>query len=106
MARTGFTCNLLQNMVREGSLRGQGEDRNGDPLWFHEEDITRIARAQQETQLQAKPKPYRKQSDSQLEAMHTRQWKREAKSRRYRGNAQSSHMERVMFMNKEPSDKV
>lgn len=95
MQRTGLTRAELVQAASGGDLRTQEWDRRGVPVWFHEEDVTRLARQRQTTPAPAKPK--RRMTDAQLEAMHTRTWKKEAETRRYRGGQIGNHLEGVML---------
>lgn len=107
VARSGLAWRELREKAWAGEIRHQGENRTGDPLWFHEEDITAIARAQPAKQAELPAKPKRKQTDAQLEAMHTRIWKNEAKTRRQSKptGGVSAHAERVLLSNLKKPEK-
>lgn len=98
MQRTGLTWRALRDLAFADAVRNHGEAPNGDPLWFHEEDITAMVKAAAaEAAAQPPPKPKRPLTDAQLEAMHTRQWKAEAKTRRSKGSALETHSTRVLL---------
>lgn len=99
VARSGLAWRDLREKAWADEIRHHGESRSGDPLWFHEEDITALARAQTAKQPEPTAKPKRRQTDAQLEAMHTRIWKNEAKTRRQSKptGGVSAHLERVLL---------
>jgi|GEM_PF-3386393 len=114
--RTGLKRADLYDIAQAGTIRHQGENPHGNPAWFHEADITAYvrSRAANTPDASSKPpaKPKRKPTDAQIEAKHTREWKKAVERDRnlYSRNlgltggrsagptgGVSAHLERVML---------
>ena len=94
--KTGLTKPELVRRAISGGIKFL-PDEDDQPAWFFEPEIATMAREQREAAL-AKPKNQpRKITDAKLEARMTRQWKEEAKTRRYGGSPLGAHADRVML---------
>lgn len=83
----------LHKKVDAGKLRCL-KDAQGTPRWYARPDVEALREAFLKRSKAAKAwKP----SDEQLEARHTREWKEEAKTRRFRGGPFAAHLEKVML---------
>lgn len=94
--KAGLTKSELIRRADADNVRFQ-PDKNDKPAWFFEPEITTMARQRRETEIAKPVKQTRKPTDAQLEARMTRQWKEEAKTRRYGGGPLGAHADRVML---------
>ena len=83
----------LHKKVEAGKLRSL-KDPQGIPRWYARPDVEALREAFLKRSKAARS---RKPSDEQLEARHTRDWKEEAKTRRYGNGPVAAHLERVML---------
>ena len=78
--RTDLKRADLYRLARDGIFRHRGEDAKFNPAWFHEGDITAFVRTRlanvRNAPPKSPPKPRRKSTDAQIEAKHTREWKK------------------------------
>lgn len=95
--KTGLTKPEFIRRADAGQLAFQ-VDRNGNPAWFSEPEITALSRERRAAELANPKPPARKLTDKQLEAKATREWKVQAKIVRYGGGgAVTAHLERAML---------
>ena len=95
--KSGLSKAQLTRRALAGELRYQQGESDKYP-WYAEDQIAQLAKAKIESDRAKATKPKRQMSDAALEARHTRQWTKQAKTARYgMGGPVAAHQERVIL---------
>ena len=102
--KSGLTKPELARRALAGTLLYHADD-NGKPAWYAESQIMELAKARLEAERAKPAKTKRIISDAALEARHTKEWKEQAKTRRYGSGPLGDHLERIMLLEIEINNK-